>query len=258
MRRAIHSRDRPVYTPVRVTTAERHRLETAFAASAMVHLVAALWLSAHHMAPLPGVRPQPRLIPVSLLGRPGGGGGARGPEPASPPQVAAPVPMPPVVAPTPTPQATRARPTRPAVASRPPATAAPATGIPVPSATTDGGGTATGGEAQGGDGAGGGDGTGGDGTGGARVAYGSNPKPPYPVAALRMRLEGTVLLEVSVAPDGRPSAVRLQHSSGHAALDDSAMTTVRDRWRFVPARAGGVAVEGTVQVPIRFRLTDDE
>jgi protein TonB len=52
--------------------------------------------------------------------------------------------------------------------------------------------------------------------------------------------------------------VRLQRSSGHPALDDSALTTVRDRWRFIPARAGGVAVEGTVQVPIRFRLSGDD
>lgn len=243
---------------MRVTTAERRRLEAALAASAMIHLMAALWLGAHHMTPLPGVRPAPRVIPVSLLGRPGGGGGARGPGPASAPEgVAAPVSTPPPVVPErrPAPR----KPAHPAVASHPPAPAAPATGIPVPSIATEGG--APGGDAGQGTGAGGGgggDGSGGDGTGGARVAYGANPKPPYPVAALRMHVEGTVLLEVDVAPDGRPSAVRLQRSSGHAALDDSALTTVRDRWRFVPARAGGVAVEGTVQVPIRFRLTGEE
>jgi len=218
----------------------------------MLHVLAALWLGAHHMTPLPGVRPAPRVIPVSLLGRPGGGGGARGPEPASAPAVAAPAPTPPAVAPEPRPAPRK--PARPAVASHPATPTAPATGIPVPPVSTEGG--AIGGGA--GQGAGGGGAGGGDGTGGARVAYGSNPKPPYPVAALRMHVEGTVLLEVSVAPDGRPSAVRLQRSSGHQALDDSALTTVRDRWRFVPARVGGVAVEGTVQVPIRFRLTEDE
>jgi len=242
-----------------VTTVERHRLETALAVSVMVHVMAALWLGTHHMAPLPGVRPAARVIPVSLLGRPGGGGGARGPAPASPPAVAAPAPTPPAVVPERRPAPSR--PAHPAVASHPPAHEAPATGIPVPAIGTDGGGATVGGAGQGtagGGGEGGGDGTGGDGTGGARIAYGSNPKPPYPITALRMHVEGTVLLEVSVAPDGHASAVRLQHSSGHAALDDSALTTVRDRWRFVPARVGGVAVEGTVQVPIRFRLVDDE
>ncbi|HUE29605.1 MAG TPA: energy transducer TonB [Verrucomicrobiae bacterium] len=32
------------------------------------------------------------------------------------------------------------------------------------------------------------------------------------------------------------------------------MTTVRERWRFVPARRDGTPVESRVTVPIRFRL----
>jgi len=48
-----------------------------------------------------------------------------------------------------------------------------------------------------------GDGSGGDGSGGARVAYGTNPLPPYPLVARRLGKEGVVLLEVLVAPDGR-------------------------------------------------------
>ena len=67
-------------------------------------------------------------------------------------------------------------------------------------------------------------------------------------------MEGVVLLDVLVAPDGHAADVRVARSSGHPALDESALTTVRERWRFVPARRDGVPVESRVTVPIRFRL----
>jgi protein TonB len=105
-------------------------------------------------------------------------------------------------------------------------------------------------------GAGSGDGTGGDGTDGARPAYGTNPKPPYPLSARRLGLEGVVQLEVVVQPDGLPAAVRVLSSSGHAVLDQSAITTVRSRWRFIPARRGDTPVESRVVFSIRFELDD--
>src|SRR5437870_4118024 len=117
-----------------------------------------------------------------------------------------------------------------------------------------GGGGAGGAAASGG---GGGDGRGGDGSGGGRVAYGTNPLPPYPLVARRLGKEGVVLLEILVAPDGRAADVRILRSSGFAPLDDSAVTTVRERWRFIPQRRGGVPVESRVTVPIRFRLAGE-
>jgi protein TonB len=146
-----------------------------------------------------------------------------------------------------------ARAPRPVPAEAPasaPATSGDAT---APSAGADTG--VTGG---GGAGSGGGDGSGGDGSGGARVAYGQNPPPPYPLVARRLGMEGVVLLDVLVAPDGRAAEVRLARSSGHPQLDDSAVRTVRERWRFIPARRAGAAVESRVTVPIRFRLSGVE
>jgi protein TonB len=69
-------------------------------------------------------------------------------------------------------------------------------------------------------------------------------------------MEGLVLLDVLVAADGRPAEVRLAQSSGFAPLDDAAVSTVRQRWRFLPARRGGAPVESRVTVPIRFRIAD--
>jgi protein TonB len=73
-----------------------------------------------------------------------------------------------------------------------------------------------------------------------------------------MGMEGVVLLEVIVAPDGSAREVRVLNSSGHAMLDEAAVSTVRAQWRFIPARLDGVPVESRAEVPIRFRLTGDE
>ena len=69
-------------------------------------------------------------------------------------------------------------------------------------------------------------------------------------------MEGVVLLDVLVAPDGSAADVRVRRSSGFPLLDESALTTVRQRWRFIPARRGDTPVESRVTVPIRFRLAD--
>jgi periplasmic protein TonB len=81
--------------------------------------------------------------------------------------------------------------------------------------------------------------------------------PPYPIVARRLGMEGVVLLEIVVAPDGRPTSVRVARSSGYPPLDDSAVRTVRESWRFLPAVRDGQPHESRVTVPIRFRLTDD-
>ena len=90
----------------------------------------------------------------------------------------------------------------------------------------------------------------------ARPAYGSNPKPPYPLAARRLGVEGVVTLEVRVRADGSPGEVRVQSSSGSPLLDASALDTVRKSWRFVPARRGNVPIESRVTFPVRFRLSE--
>jgi protein TonB len=229
------------------------RLPSALAASALAHAVAVLLVASHSTAP--PSRPALVAIPISLVARVGGGAGGSG---GAPPPPAAAAPAEPVAAPTPAPAA-RPKPTPHPVARRPLATHEPAPS-PEPSAVASAPGSegATGPAGSGGagpGGVGGGEG-GGDGSGGARVAYGTNPLPPYPLVARRLGMEGVVLLDVVVAPDGHASDVRVSRTSGFPALDQSALTTVRERWRFVPARRDGVPVESRVTVPIRFRLDD--
>lgn len=252
------------------------RLEVSLVASMMLHLAALGIILA-----LPAPRPtQPvEIFPISLValpGDPGGGGGLgggapevamRAPTPAAEPAREAP-PPPPAVAPKPRPVA---RP-RPVERAKPPAPEPPAAAVASRGSSAEtappagaGRGDATGGGTGAGEGSGpgsggghGGGSGGGEGSGDARVAYGQNPTPPYPMVAKRLGMEGVVLLEVVVQADGRPGGVRIVRSSGHAPLDESAVSTVSGRWRFVPARRDGAAIESRVTVPIRFRLHEAE
>jgi len=218
----------------------------------LLHGAALVLLAQMAVAPLP---PLATVIPVSLVSLPGGGGGPTGREEGPPPGA-------PVVSPAPTTAPPPARIARaPKREVRPVARPAETTSAVVPDSAPSAigvAGVASAGATGSGSGPGGGDGSGGDGSGGARVAYGQNPLPPYPVAARRLGMEGVVLLDVLVAPDGHASDVRLARSSGHPPLDDSAVRTVRERWRFIPARRDGTAVESRVTVPIRFRLSGVE
>ena len=81
----------------------------------------------------------------------------------------------------------------------------------------------------------------------------ANPAPRYPFSARRRGQEGRVVLRVEVDPAGRAADVSVAHSSGVSALDRAAADAVR-RWRFQPARRGGVPVVGRIEVPILFRL----
>ena len=61
---------------------------------------------------------------------------------------------------------------------------------------------------------------------------------------------------VWIRDDGTVEDVKIHESSGDASLDESALSTVRDRWRFVPARKNGVSVSCQALLPIRFRLRE--
>jgi len=60
------------------------------------------------------------------------------------------------------------------------------------------------------------------------------PQPDYPGLALRRGYEGTVVVQFTVAASGRIEAAQLGQSSGFAVLDDAALETVKNRWRFPP------------------------
>jgi protein TonB len=78
-------------------------------------------------------------------------------------------------------------------------------------------------------------------------------RPAYPSSARRLGVQGTTLLNVLVADDGRVANVIVKQSAGHPDLDQAAAEAVR-RWRFEPARRGTEKVAMWVQLPVEFRL----
>ena len=80
-------------------------------------------------------------------------------------------------------------------------------------------------------------------------------KPLYPLGARQRGEEGTVVLETTVAPDGRSSAVNVVSSSSFADLDRAAVKAV-ERAAFNPATEDGRTVEARARITIIFRLTN--
>lgn len=91
----------------------------------------------------------------------------------------------------------------------------------------------------------------------ALPSYLRNQPPFYPRLARERREQGTVLLEVEVLPSGRCGTMNVLASSGHALLDQAALSAVRG-WVFRPARRWNHAVSFWVEIPITFRLVDGD
>ncbi len=81
----------------------------------------------------------------------------------------------------------------------------------------------------------------------------NNPKPPYPIASRENGEEGRVWLSLCVSEYGAISRLQLAQSSGHPALDRSALNTVT-HWKFHPARQNGTAIPFCYRLPIVFVL----
>lgn len=89
------------------------------------------------------------------------------------------------------------------------------------------------------------------------VSRNMNP-PVYPRAALRAGIQGEVGLIVDVRPDGRPSRVSVERSSGNGELDRAAVEAAR-KWAFLPSKsASGESIAGSVRVPVTFSLRSNE
>lgn len=88
----------------------------------------------------------------------------------------------------------------------------------------------------------------------AGVALPNPSPPPYPIASVRNREQGTVLLEVLVDARGAASDAKVLRSSGHRALDRSAREHVLRAWTFQPALRDGKPIAARVRVPIEFSL----
>ena len=90
-----------------------------------------------------------------------------------------------------------------------------------------------------------------------KLDYLKTSAPVYPMLARKHGWQGTVVLKVLVKGDGSCAQVRVEQSSGHAALDESAVEAVK-KWKFSPARLGNSSYTSLAQVPIRFVLAEHD
>jgi protein TonB len=74
--------------------------------------------------------------------------------------------------------------------------------------------------------------------------------PQYPAASRRAGESGTVLLDIVIGPNGAPTEINVERSSGYTALDQAAVTAVR-LWRFTVSSDASYA---RVHLPVSFRL----
>ena len=76
-------------------------------------------------------------------------------------------------------------------------------------------------------------------------------RPKYTNDALRRKVQGTVVLELIVTRDGRPSHIRVTQSLDRGGLDEEAIAAVQ-QWRFEPGRLAGTPVDVSVIVMLDF------
>jgi len=79
------------------------------------------------------------------------------------------------------------------------------------------------------------------------------PKPPYTPEARANKVEGTILLQAVVGKDGVLREVQILRGLGYG-LDESAMKTIIQKWRFMPGTRNGQPVAVQIKIEITFRL----
>jgi protein TonB len=82
----------------------------------------------------------------------------------------------------------------------------------------------------------------------------SRVKPAYPPAALRQKVEGTVVLSILVTEAGKVGDVKvLRPAGGSVGLNEAAVAAAK-KWTFRPAVKAGKKVKIWVTYPIVFKV----
>jgi TonB family protein len=79
--------------------------------------------------------------------------------------------------------------------------------------------------------------------------------PEYTKEALTAKLQGTVVLSLVIAVDGKPSEIKLVRGLG-SGLDEKAVECL-EKWRFTPAMRNGEPVPQKATVEIIFRIAPE-
>jgi protein TonB len=78
--------------------------------------------------------------------------------------------------------------------------------------------------------------------------------PKYTSAAMRARVQGTVVIEVVILPDGSVGRARIKESlDDQFGLDDAALDAI-GQWEFEPGTFQGTPAPVLMLVKVEFRL----
>jgi protein TonB len=77
------------------------------------------------------------------------------------------------------------------------------------------------------------------------------PELPHTLGSYIMAL--SIELRILVLPDGSVDDARIVHSTGQGEIDQIAIETVKDSWRYLPASINGKAIEAWTTVIVRFK-----
>jgi len=79
------------------------------------------------------------------------------------------------------------------------------------------------------------------------------PAPPYTEEARQARAEGVMSLRAIIRKDGTVGNLKVVRGLGHG-LDESAIDTIKTKWKFNPGTLDGAPVDVQASIEIRFRL----
>ena len=83
---------------------------------------------------------------------------------------------------------------------------------------------------------------------------GTHSTPPYPMEARLLSHQGTVLLDLTISPQGDVMAASIVRTSGFAELDNEAVSWVLTHWKYKPAIQAGVPITSRTQAAVKFDL----
>ncbi len=87
-----------------------------------------------------------------------------------------------------------------------------------------------------------------------KPSFAVKPTPiRYPRVARKKGLQGQVIVEVSIGKNGKQLSQTLVQSSGHAVLDNTALSTIA-KWTFNTYELDGTPIVHRVRIPINFKL----
>ncbi len=85
----------------------------------------------------------------------------------------------------------------------------------------------------------------------------TTPPPDYPAELACAGIEGEVGVILTIGVDGTPKDVRVEDTSGHAQLDQSAVEAVKG-WKFQAGTSRGQPAESPLRVPVKFTAPDPD